>query len=270
LGILEHIERPAALRVGVVGCGAVGSAVCRAIDSGEVPAELVAVCDSDGARAQEVIWSLKHATRSMTLAGLIASSRLVVEATTPLAASSIALQALDGGCDVLLTNPVAVLRKPELRPTAEARSLAIHVVPALVPGVSEIMAVTHGAQGEAVLRIGLTASEADQAFAVQAAPGPDGVAFRGTPTEAAQAVPRYENLIALFAAAAGPQRGTVEVAIEPPEREPVLTVRTTFSGEGCSGQSVWQQQIGKAAADRTVALCTIAVLKKIVSGLKVG
>jgi len=270
LGVMEHIERPPALRVGVVGCGAVGSAVCRAIDSGQVPAELVAVCDSDAGRAQEVIWNLKHATRSMTLAGLIASSRLVVEATNPLAASSIALQALNGGCDVLLTNPVAVLRKPELRPTAEARSLAIHIVPALVPGVSEIMAVMHGAQGEAVLRISVPASEAGQALIVQATPGPDGVAFRGTPSEAAQVAPRYENLIALFAAAAGPERGTVEVAIDPGAQEPVLTVRTAFSGEGCSGQSVWQQQIGKGAADRTVALCTMALLKKIVSGLKVG
>jgi len=270
LGVREHIDRPPSVMVGVVGCGAVGSAICSAIDSGEVPAELVAVCDSDAGRAQEVVWSMKHATRSMTLAGLVASCRLVVEATNPLSAASVALQALDGGCDVVLTNPVAVLRRPELPSTAEVRGLAVHIVPALVPGISEIMAVMQAEEGQAVLRIIVPESEAGQALAVQAAPGPDGVAFTGTPSEAALAAPRYENLIGLFAAAARPDRSRVEIVIDPEGEEPVLSVHTTFSAEGSSGQSVWRQRIGKGAADRTVALYAIALLKKILSGLKVG
>jgi len=269
LGLLEHIERPPALRVGVIGCGAVGVAVCRAIDEGQVRAELAAVCDSDAARAQALIWSLKHPTRSMTLAGLIASSQLVVEATNSLAAAAIAVQALDGGCDVMLTNPVAILRKPELVSTAEVRGLAVWVVPALVPGLGEVRALMQSGSGQAALRLSIPASDADPDLLARAEESPEGVAFAGTPSEAAIAVPRYENLIAAFAAA-GARGGRVEIAVDPGAEKPLLSVTTSFWSEGHGGSAAWQQPAGRAASDRTVALHTIAMLQRIVSGLKVG
>ena len=102
------------LRVGVVGCGMVGGAICRSVDARPLEAELHAVHDLDATKVQALMWSLKHRAQSMTLPGVAATCDLVVEATNPQSAPDIIRHALDGGCDVLVTNPAALADREDL------------------------------------------------------------------------------------------------------------------------------------------------------------
>ena len=43
------------LKIGLVGCGAIGTEISRAIDSKEIDADLVAVCDHNPATAKALI-----------------------------------------------------------------------------------------------------------------------------------------------------------------------------------------------------------------------
>ena len=47
------------LKIGLVGCGAIGTEIARAIDSGDIAAELVAVFDRNEDRARELLRGLK-------------------------------------------------------------------------------------------------------------------------------------------------------------------------------------------------------------------
>ena len=59
------------LRVGILGTGAIGQVMARAIDRGEIRAELVAFADQDAARAEEFAASLIHPTPVVSLDELV-------------------------------------------------------------------------------------------------------------------------------------------------------------------------------------------------------
>ena len=70
------------LKVGLVGCGAIGAEIAKAIDSGVVDAELIAVCDHNPQTALALIESLQHKTKKADLAELVRLSDVVVEAAS--------------------------------------------------------------------------------------------------------------------------------------------------------------------------------------------
>ena len=74
------------LRIGLVGCGAIGRVVARGIEQEDFPAELVGVTDAVQELADKLSAELPFSPPIMTLPDLVAASNLVVEAVTPQAA----------------------------------------------------------------------------------------------------------------------------------------------------------------------------------------
>jgi predicted dinucleotide-utilizing enzyme len=70
------------LKIGIVGCGTIGSAVTRAIDEGRVPALLSGLASRTQPRAEELARSLRTPPPVMRLPALVLASDLVVEAAT--------------------------------------------------------------------------------------------------------------------------------------------------------------------------------------------
>lgn len=275
MSLLEHVERPPLLRVGLVGCGAVGSAIARAIDSGDIRAELTAVCDADESRSQALVWGVTHTTRSMTLPGLIRSCQLVVEATNPAAATSIILQALDGGCDLLVTNPAALLPRLEVLRTAEQRGLAVYVPTGSLVGLE---AVESGEQlTEAVFTIEMPVQElVTIPLAKERGIEPETlteatVIFEGSPSEAARTASPLANMIATFALALpDPTAGRVTLVASPEAKEFSYGIQVRSGTVNAS--SVWQTSSGRMheTVDGATSLAAMAALKRIVGALKLG
>jgi len=274
VSLLEHIERPPLLRVGLVGCGTVGSPIAKAIDSGDIKAELTAVCDVDESRTQALVWSLSHTTRSMTLPGLVRSCQLVVEATNPAAATSIIIQSLDGGCDLLVTNPAALLPRIDILRTAEQRGLAVYVPSGFLVGLEAIRAAEQPVEAvftvempaDQVVALSLPGEKIDLASITEVT-----VIFQGAASELARAASPLANMAAAFALALPDPAGALVRFVASPEAKEFSYGMQVRSNAG-SASSIWQTPSGRMfeTADRATTLAAMSTLRGIVSPLKLG
>ena len=99
-------------RVALLGCGAMGSQIAAAIDSGRVRARLVRVHDVDGARAESLASSLSSRPEVVPNAHLLSSGPgvdIVVEAASQDAVRASALSVLQNRKDLLVMSVGALL-----------------------------------------------------------------------------------------------------------------------------------------------------------------
>jgi aspartate dehydrogenase len=71
------------MRIGIIGCGAIGSVLCRFIDQKLKGSRLVAICDIDKEKATALQRSLKSRPEITDIDGVIKKSEIVVEAVSP-------------------------------------------------------------------------------------------------------------------------------------------------------------------------------------------
>ncbi|MFP4655502.1 MAG: aspartate dehydrogenase [Methanohalobium sp.] len=91
------------LRLGIVGCGAIGTEICKAIDEGSIEIELTAVYD----RHDEHLCNLKSclensAPKVLELSEMVKYVNLVVESASQKAAYDVVTVALESRCDVMV------------------------------------------------------------------------------------------------------------------------------------------------------------------------
>ena len=110
-------------RVALLGCGAMGSQIARAIDGGRIRAELVRVYDMDAARAESLAASLSARPEIVANAHLLSSGPgvdLVVEAASQDAVRTAALSVLQNRKDLLVMSVGALLDEAVLDVLADA------------------------------------------------------------------------------------------------------------------------------------------------------
>src|SRR5512135_2239534 len=90
------------LKIGLVGCGAIGSEIARAIDRGDINAELVAVCDRNVKCVDGLIGHLKKKPVRANLDELVNLSDIVVEAAAQVAVPAIARATLVKGKQLMI------------------------------------------------------------------------------------------------------------------------------------------------------------------------
>ena len=71
------------MKIGVIGCGAIGSVLCKFIDKKLKDSKLVAICDIDTKKAKKLSNSLKSKPIITNIDAVIKKSDLVVEAVAP-------------------------------------------------------------------------------------------------------------------------------------------------------------------------------------------
>ena len=221
------------IRVGVVGCGRVGRTICFAIDAGRVHADLAAVCDTDADKVQNLIFQLKRPTRSMSLPGLVASVDLVIEATNRHVAPAVIMAAINGGKDVLVTNPAAILARDDFPRLAHERGLTIFAANALLAGGDALTAAA--AMPGADLTLTITCPPrvlADAPFLrgreLKGAEEPQ-LVFQGEAGDALAAFPVLANMVA--AAAIGARGAPLLVRVRTDAADDVTDVELTASFE---------------------------------------
>ncbi|HJS82210.1 MAG TPA: hypothetical protein VJ742_05170, partial [Nitrososphaera sp.] len=134
-------------RVGLVGCGTIGSHLATAIDSNKIPgASLVALFDVEQASAERLRRQLKHKPTSHNdFASFLQSGiDLVVEAASQEAVRTFAIQSVDSGKDLMLMS-VGALADNALRDALFSKALEagtrIYVPSGAIAGIDAIRAV---------------------------------------------------------------------------------------------------------------------------------
>ncbi len=205
------------VKVGLVGCGAIGTALAGAIVGPYAQqARLVGVSDVNPAAAARLAARLDPHPPILSLDTLFDSSQLVVEAASADGAITIAHRALQAGCHVLIMSVGALLRDPSILTEAARLHRHVHIPSGALCGIDGIKAFAQGR----LERVTLTTTKPPHAFAGSpgvAAAGVDlqnlktpTVLFEGTAAEAVAAFPQNINVAAALALAT---RGAVPVRV---------------------------------------------------------
>jgi aspartate dehydrogenase len=210
------------LRIGIVGCGTIGSAVARAIDEGRVPAALAGLSSRTPARADALAAALAARPPVLDLPDLVRVSDLVVEAATPAALEVIVPACLADGRDVYVISVGGLLDREEWFRRAEAAGCRIWVASGAIAGLDGVRAAAVG-RVDSVTMITRKPPRALAGSPYLTARGihlegltEDTVVFEGTAHEACRGFPTNVNVsAALSLAGIGPDRTRVRIIAAP-------------------------------------------------------
>ncbi|WP_410510283.1 aspartate dehydrogenase [Methanosarcina hadiensis] len=269
------------LKIGIIGCGFIGGQICRAIDSGEIDAELYALCDSSESKALELATSLKTCRPAyMKIEELIRSVDLVVESASQNAVRFIVPQALQAGCNVMVLS-VGAFADKELRETlfglAKQHNCKLYFPSGAVVGIDGI----NSARAAGISSVTLTTRKPPSGL--MGAPyvvehgieleklEEETVLFEGTASEAVKAFPANVNVAATISLAGiGFERTKVKVIADPSLSRNVheITVEGEF-GKFCTRVENLPSP-DNPKTSYLAALSAISTLKKLLNPVQIG
>jgi aspartate dehydrogenase len=270
-------EKGAMMRVGIVGLGTIGRAMCQAIDRGEVSVELAAVSSRHPERAEVFLNGLRRPPPVKNLAGLIDSSDLVIEAATQEALESIAPAALHRGRDLMILSVGGLLEHEEWPALARRTGSRIYVPSGAIVGLDGVKGAAIGD----ITAVTMTTRKPPKGLAgapYVVAHGIDldaltteTVIFEGSAREACRGFPANVNIsAALSLAGIGPERTRIRIIAVPGGGRNVHDIEVagefgTFSIHLENIPSDTNPRTGKLSY-----LSALAMLRELANPLKVG
>lgn len=150
------------IKIGIVGCGAIGTGVAQFIAK-DLPsqAQLAAVCDIDKEKIKNLIKKVGVAAKVMNLDDMVKAVDFVVEAASAQAAINVIESAVAFKKEVMILSVGAFVKDPNLLAKAHAAGINIHVPSGAICGVDGIAALSMGR----VKKIRLTTSKPPKGLA---------------------------------------------------------------------------------------------------------
>jgi aspartate dehydrogenase len=265
----------AARRIGILGLGAIGRPVARALAAGLPGLSLAGVTSRDAGRAREFLGGLPGHPPFLAFDELVARSDIVVEAATRAALVDRAPAILGAGRDLVILSVGALLDHPEWVDLAAARGARIHAPSAAIAGLDGLKGAAVDGQLDRVLMEtrkpprGLAGAPGVAGLDLAAITAPT-VVFEGTALEACRAFPANVNVVAAVSLAGlGPERTRIRILADPAaERN-----RHTVTAEGGFGRLRIELENVPSENPRTGKLSylsTIAYLRDLGAPLRVG
>lgn len=264
------------LRIGVVGLGAIGRAVCRALDAG-VPGLLLAAATAQNRdRARAFLDALRTPVPFRDLEGVIAASDVVVEASTPQHLETIAPAALGAGRDLVVLSCGGLLGRKDWVALAERQRCRILVPSGAIAGLDGVKGAAIGAVASVTMETrkpprGLAGAP----WVVQQKIDLDALTeetliFEGPATEACRAFPANVNVLAaLSLAGIGPEHTRTRIYAVPglARNQHRIRVEGEFGALRIEVENVPSEnpRTGKLSY-----LSTIALLRDLTVPLRVG
>ncbi|HON35781.1 MAG TPA: aspartate dehydrogenase [Methanothrix sp.] len=212
------------LKVGLVGCGAIGAEIAGAIDSGMMDADLVSVFDHNPQTAIDLIASLQHRPKKSDLDELVELSDVVVEAASQRAVPAVARAALSKGRRLMIMS-VGALADPvlftEIKELAKSHSSQVYIPSGAISGLDALKSARSGR----IERVTLTTTKnpnslrgapfiLENGIDLDALTGPREI-FSGSAIDAVRAFPANVNVAATLYLAAGEKEVLVRVVADP-------------------------------------------------------
>lgn len=133
------------LKIGLVGCGAIGSYLAKRIDR-ELgsDAHLVAIFDINKSSSQRLRGSLRKKPSISNLPSLIKKSHLIIEAANVLACRQLLDKVISTGKDILVMSVGALLAKKNLIKKAKAKGSCVYIPSGAIAGIDAFRAAQLG------------------------------------------------------------------------------------------------------------------------------
>ena len=210
------------MKVGLVGCGNIGADLCIALQKGEIPAEIMALCDIDVQRSELLLRMFALKAAVCDLNECVARSDFVVECAAPEAVQPVVSAAIEHHKDCLILSVGGLMDHPDLLDLARQHNVQVRVPTGALCGLDGIRAAKEGGIHSVILTTrkppkGLEGApyveehEIDLASLRHAE-----VLFEGTAKDACKAFPKNVNVAAALSfAGIGPVATRVRVIADP-------------------------------------------------------
>ncbi|MHC1631182.1 MAG: aspartate dehydrogenase [Methanotrichaceae archaeon] len=267
------------LKIGLIGCGAIGSEIARAIDRGDISAELVAVYDRNSEGAKKLIECLKVRPKLSDLDELVEQADIVVEAAAQKAVPSVARETLERGRDLMIMSVGALLDKglyKSVERLAREHNCKVYLPSGAISGLDGLKSAGIGQ----IKKITLTTTKNPVGFVgapyiqekkidLDAISSPT-VIFEGSAEEAVKAFPANVNVAATLNLTAQDQEVQVKIVADPNTKVNIhqITAEGNFGKITTRVENVPSPRNPKTSY--LAALSAIATLQSIVEPVKIG
>ena len=212
----------ATMKVGLVGCGNIASDICLALRDRDIPAEVVALSDSDVSHAEALRDNYKLNACIGTLDELAGAVDYIVECAVAAVVPQVVNAAVRHGVDCLVMSVGGLLERPDLFDLARHNNINLWVPSGAICGIDGIRAAMHAGLDEVMLTTskppkGLKDAPylREKGIDLERLTEPL-VVFEGTAREAVRAFPANVNVAAsLSLAGLGPDRTRVRLVADP-------------------------------------------------------
>jgi aspartate dehydrogenase len=268
------------IKIGIVGCGAIGTSLARAIRRDfRKGAYVAALFDIDEAKAVKVAGLLGDSKLvAGSLTRLIAASGLVVEATHMNAAYGIARKALTARRDIMIMSVGGILsRFRQLQALAGKKGVRLYIPSGAIAGVDAVKAASFGKLKEVVLRT------TKPAKAFRGVPyvsrkkinlkeiRKDTVIFRGNAFSATKAFPQNINVASTLSLAGwGASRTVVEIVASPRARRNIHEVEVISDAGTITSRTENVAHPDNPKTSYLAVLSALAMLKGIIEPVRIG
>jgi aspartate dehydrogenase len=268
------------LKIGIIGCGAIGTEICKAIDTKLIKAQLVAVYDRSEERGGKLLGALSNKPRMLSADDLISGSDIVVECASAAAVREYGLKVLEKGKDLMILS-VGALIDPglleKLVKTAAAHHSRIYIPSGAIAGIDGLKSASIASIDKVLL---ITTKNPE---GLKGAPyiiknninlgsfHEKTLLFEGNAEEAIAAFPANVNVaVSLSLAGMGAKETRVKVFVDPGAVRNIheITVEGVFGKFTCNIENV--PSPGNPRTSFLAALSAIATLKKITEPLQIG
>ena len=265
-------------KLGIIGCGAIGTEIACAVDNGDINVILEACCDTDKSKYHLLVSKLKKAKPAlMDMEKLIKKCDLVVECAQKAAVADIFKMAIKHNRDIVFLSAGGVLENMELVEQARSKLINVYVPSGAVVGIDGLDAAKY----RGLKQVTLITRKPPKAFKgvkylEEKGINPDDIVtetviFDGTAREAVIGFPANINVAAtLSIAGIGPDATRVKIIADPF----VSTNKHELIVEGDFGRfRAITENFPSPNNPKTsylTSLSAIVLIKKIVEPLHIG
>lgn len=266
------------LKIGIIGCGAIGSKLAKVIDRElKDKAEIVSLCDIDKKGAERLCLALKSKPKARELSDLVKMSDLVIEAAQAKISAHILKKAINAKKDIMLMSVGGLLNHKKLFKIAQEKGVKIYLPSGAISGIDAIKAANQariksvrlitrkppkGLEGAPYIikkKIDLKKIKSER------------ILFDGSANEAVKGFPKNVNVSALLSLAGiGARKTRVTIITSPRFRRNSHQVEV----EGDFGKLITKTENipcpDNPKTSYLAILSAIATLKQILDSVKIG
>ena len=267
------------LKIGIVGCGAIGSSLAKAIVSDfSQKAELVSLYDINIEKAYNLSVKFNQKLAALNLEDLINRADLVIEATKADSAFDIAKKAISFSKDIMIMSVGGIIgHYQELKVLSEEKKVRIFIPSGAICGIDGLKAASCGAINKVIL----TTRKPPKAFL--GAPyilkkrirldnlDKDTILFEGSASDAIKAFPENINVAAtLSLSGIGAEQTIVRIVASPTINRNIHEIEI----ESDAGKIITRTENvvhpDNPKTSYLAVLSAIATLKHILEPIKIG
>ena len=130
--------------IGIVGCGAIGKAILKAADTGQINVEVAGVCARTEAPARNFLGTLEHEWPLLSQAELIDAADLIIEAAGAHVVPELAAATFNAGKDLMLISIGVLVAHPEIMDRARETGCRLLMPSGAIIGLDGIKSASVG------------------------------------------------------------------------------------------------------------------------------